>query len=690
MSTPAEPNEPASPNEAAPPEPPPAPAVPPDADDPSTDTSDGADDDGPAPPSAAPDAAPPSPPAHVHAHGRPQSLNYRLALSLAALGVVYGDIGTSPLYALRECFHHIAPTHANVLGILSLVFWSLIIVISVKYIAFVMRADNAGEGGILSLMTLATKIEPGVPRKPVQPLLVALGLFGAALLYGDGIITPAISVLSAVEGLEVVTPVFTPYVIPITIAVLVGVFAVQRRGTAGIGRIFGPVTMLWFAVLGVLGIMSIIEHPTVLAAVNPMHAVHFFGHNGIAGFLVLGSVALVVTGGESLYLDMGHFGRWPIRFAWFAVVLPSLLLNYFGQGALMLVNPEAAENPLFYLAPSWAVLPLVILATMATVIASQAVITGAFSLTMQGVQLGYLPRVRVFHTSKTEYGQVYVPSINAALMVACLTLVLTFRSSTALAAAYGIAVMTTMSITSILLFVVMRTRWRWPMWTALPLIAGFLLFDLSFFGANIVKVAKGGWVPLVLAVAVFTVMTTWRRGRQILSERMAEGALPLELALPDLARSATRVRGTAVYMHGNPTTTPPALLHNLKHNKVLHDRVIFLRVEVLASSHVGTEDRCSVGHITDEFYRVTLRYGFAEVPDVATDLECSTFGNKPIKRMETTYFLGRERLFSTDRPGMMEWRERLFSAMSNNAGSAVDFFGLPPNQVVEIGARVEI
>jgi KUP system potassium uptake protein len=631
-------------------------------------------------------------------HVEPGSAGYRLALALAALGVVYGDIGTSPLYALKECFgahYGLAVTAPNVLGVLSLVFWALVVVISVKYLLFVMRADNEGEGGILALMALATRVSQGgaIPegKWKRRAALIALGLFGSALLYGDGIITPAISVLSAVEGLKVATPVFEPYVVPITLGILVALFLVQSRGTARIGRIFGPVTLAWFTTLGVLGLLSILHNPGVLAAANPAHAVRFFAENGGLGFLVLGSVFLVVTGGEALYADMGHFGAGPIRLAWFTVVLPALLLNYFGQGALLLREPAAAENPLFHLVPDWGVIPLVVIATAATIIASQAVITGAFSLTMQAVQLGFSPRVRIFHTSRTEYGQVYIPSVNAALMVACLVLVVEFGSSSALAAAYGIAVTSTMAITTLLLFVVMRRRWKWALWAIVPLTAAFLVIDLAFFGANIVKVLQGGWVPLALAAVIYLGMATWRRGRQILGARLAEGALPLDLALPDLQKRATRVPGTAVYLHGNPHTTPPALLHNLKHFKVLHERVVLLRVEVLDHSHVTPERRFDYEPIAAGFHRVTLRYGFAEVPDVGADLQLVPLGGRPLGPLGTTYFLGRERVLASERPGGMAlWRERLFAYLSNNAANAADFFGLPPNQVVEIGARIEI
>ena len=638
------------------------------------------------------DGAPDDAGGHVdeHAHGHAGGRGYRLALALAALGVVYGDIGTSPLYALKECFHVLPVTTGNVLGILSLVFWALILVISVKYLAFVMRADNEGEGGILALTTLAVRPDADSPPPRARGLFLAMGLFGAALLYGDGIITPAISVLSAMEGLNVATPVFAPYVIPLTLAVIVGLFLVQSKGTARVGRVFGPLTLTWFLVLAVLGALQVVQHPGVLAAVNPLHALRFFAENGTAGFLVLGSVFLVVTGGEALYADMGHFGLRPIRLAWFAVVLPALLLNYFGQGALLLRSPEAAANPLFHMVPEWGVVPLVVLATLATSIASQAIITGAFSLTMQGIQLGFIPRMRVLHTSATEFGQVYVPAVNAMLMVACIGLVLAFGSSSALAAAYGVGVTTDMTITAVLLFVVMRRRWRWGLALALPLTALFLAVDLGFWGANLVKVPAGGWVPLVIAAVLFTVMTTWRSGRQYLSARLAESALPLELALPDLARRATRVRGTAVFMHSNPATTPPALLHNLKHNKVIHERVVFLRVEVLGQGYARPGERWTHEDLGDGFHRATLRYGFAEAPDVARDLAAVPLGPPPLTPMTTTFFLGRERVLSSPRPGMVPWRERLFGAMANNAANAADFFGIPPGQVIEIGARVEI
>lgn len=666
----------------------------------------------PTPPPLPPgDGAPEEPPTHeshptpeayadavAGHHVAPGGSGYRLALALAALGVVYGDIGTSPLYAFKECFgphYGLAPTAPNVLGVLSLVFWALVLVISVKYLGFVMRADNEGEGGILALTALATRIRAGEPaptgKARRRAVLLAMGMFGAALLYGDGVITPAISVLSAMEGLEVATPVFAPYVIPLTLAVIVLLFLAQRRGTARIGRIFGPVTLAWFSTLGVLGLISLAHTPGVLAAVNPLYGARFFAENGLPGFLVLGSVFLVVTGGEALYADMGHFGPAPIRLAWFSVVLPALLLNYFGQGAVLLREPEAAVNPLFHLVPGWGVVPLVALATVAASVASQAIITGTFSLTMQAVQLGFIPRMHVVHTSETEFGQVYVPALNAALMAACLALVLAFGSSSALAAAYGVGVTTDMTITTVLLFVVMRRRWRWALGLVVPLSAAFLFVDLGFWGANIVKVPHGGWVPLLIAAGAYLGMTTWRRGRAILGARLAGTALPLALALPDVQQRATRVPGTAVYLHGNPERTPPALLHNLKHNKVLHDRVVLLHVEALDHPHVRPAERFEHEPLDGGFHRVTLRYGFAEVPRVAEDLRRVPLGGRPLGPLDTTYFLGRERVLASDKPGGMAlWRERLFAYFSNNAANAADFFGLPPNQVIEIGARVEI
>ena len=636
-------------------------------------------------------AGPPEGASGVHTPG--EGINYRLMLALAALGVVYGDIGTSPLYALKEAFHGphgFPPTPGNVLGVLSMVIWALLFVISFKYLVFVLRADNNGEGGILALMTLATR---GRPRGawPPRSVLVAMGLFGAALLYGDGILTPAITTLSAMEGLRVATPAFEPYVLPLTCVVLVGLFVLQSRGTATVGRVFGPLMIVWFSVLGVLGVSGILANPSVLAAVNPVHAARFFADNGATGLLVLGAVFLVVTGGEALYADLGHFGRGPIRVAWFSIVLPGLVLNYLGQGAMLLDTPAAAENPFYFLAPEWALLPLVALATLAAAVASQAVISGVYSLTMQAVQLGYAPRVNVRHTSRVEFGQVYVPSINWALMVACIATVVGFGSSSALAAAYGVGVTTDMAIATLLLFIVMRFRWRWPLVAALPLTALFVLVDLAFWGANIVKVPQGGWFPLVIAGAVFLVMVTWRKGRELLSARLEEGALPMSLAMVDFVNYPRRVPGTAVFLHGNPNRVPPAMLHNLKHNKVLHERVIFLRVESLPVPHAAPADAIAIEPLADGFTRVTLRFGFAETPDVPAALERAELPGGPLLQLQTTFVLGRERILAvSDRPGMLVWRERMFAALANNATSAADYFQLPPPQVVEIGARVEL
>ncbi|MEJ2667729.1 MAG: potassium transporter Kup [Deinococcales bacterium] len=615
----------------------------------------------------------------------------RLAgLSLAALGVVYGDIGTSPLYALRESFlHHVSSSPENVLGVLSLIFWSLVIIISVKYLIFVMRADNNGEGGILALTSLVAPAHG--PRRSRVWLLLLLGLFGTALLYGDGMITPAISVLSAVQGLEVATPALTPFVIPITIAILIGLFLIQRRGTGGVGRVFGPVTLLWFCMLAVLGVSQIVRDPRVLWALDPLQGVAFFVRNGGQGFLVLGSVFLVVTGGEALYADMGHFGRRPIRLAWFAVVLPGLLLNYFGQGALVLRHPAAVSNPFYQMAPAWALYPVVFVATLATVIASQALISGAFSLAMQSVQLGYLPRLDIRHTSATEMGQVYVGSINWLLMVACVGLVLGFRTSSNLAAAYGVAVTMTMVITTVLLYVVATRLWGWPTWKATLLAGVLLIIDLSFFGANLFKVPDGGWFPLVMATGVFTLMTTWRRGREIVGERLRSAARPLERLLQELDTSSyARVGGTAVYMTGDPTTTPPAFAHNLRHNKVLHDRVLFVSVRTEDVPRVPSDERPTITDLGRGFYQIVLHYGFMQTARVPRDLAVLEVGGRGFDPEATSYFLGRETLLPTKLPGMALWRERLFAVMSRNARSATAFFHIPPDRVVELGIQVEL
>ena len=614
------------------------------------------------------------------------------ALSLAALGVVYGDIGTSPIYAMRESLHGVHgvdATQANVLGLLSLILWALILVISIKYLVFVMRADNGGEGGMIALTALVTPASPTARRR--HTTLVLVGLFGASLLYGDGMITPAISVLSAVEGLEVVTPVFTPYVIPITIAILIGLFLVQSRGTAKIGSIFGPVMLLWFATLALLGVASLVRHPQVLAAVNPWYAVHFFILNGWHGYMVLGSVFLAVTGGEALYADMGHFGPRPIRLTWFGFVLPALLLNYFGQGALVLSDPTAAEHPFFRLAPEWAMLPLVGLTTLATVIASQAVISGAFSLTRQAVQLGYLPRMDIEHTNEEHIGQIYIPGLNRILMIACIGLVVGFRSSSNLAAAYGVAVTTDMVFTSILFAVVARKSWSWSLPAVVALAAAFLFVDLGFWGASLLKIPSGGWFPLVIAAAVFTIMTTWNTGRAILTERIGEHSAALESFLASLhAAPPLRVPGTALYLARDPSVAPPALVQNVKHNKVLHERVIVLAMHTIGTARVPDDNRVEVEAFDGNVWRVIARHGFAEDPQVPAVLTRLAEHGLPVDPAETTFFLGRETLLATNRPGMAIWREKLFAILARNARRATKYFRLPSDRVVELGTEIEL
>ncbi len=625
-------------------------------------------------------------------HANPKG-KYLALLALGALGVVYGDIGTSPLYAFRESFHHtygLEVNQANIFGILSLIFWALTIVISIKYLAFVMRADNRGEGGILALTALI--FPPGGPQRyNARYLLILLGIFGTALLYGDGMITPAISVLSAVEGLTVATPFFQPYIVPITIVILVGLFLFQSQGTERVGKIFGPVTLVWFTVLALLGIPWIVRKPEILAAINPYYGIEFFIQNGLAGFLVLGSVFLVVTGGEALYADMGHFGRAPIRLAWFAVALPGLLLNYFGQGALLLAIPEAVENPFYRMMPDWALYPVVVIATMAAVIASQALITGAFSLTMQAVQLGYLPRVAIHHTSAHERGQIYIPAINWVLMIACVALVLAFGSSSNLAAAYGVAVTMTMFITTLLLFVVARVRWGWPLSIALGLTLVFLVIDMAFLGANLLKIPAGGWFPLAVGAVVFVLMTSWKRGREILAERLRVGTIPFADFIEQIyTKNPVRVQGTAVFMSGNPEATPPALLHNWRHNHVLHERVILLSVHTAEQPRVPRSEKISIEKLGDGFFQVILSHGFMESPNVPRGLRMARQKGLELDMAEVSYFLGRERLYATGRPGMAIWREKLFATMSSNSISAADFFSLPPNQVVELGTMVEL
>lgn len=614
-------------------------------------------------------------------------------LALGALGVVYGDIGTSPLYAFRESFHEgygIPVTPENVLGVLSLIFWALIMVISLKYLVFVMRADNRGEGGILALTSLVgSKAETA--RHSTRWAMILMGLFGTALLYGDGMITPAISVLSAVEGLEVATPFFQPYIIPITIAILVALFSFQSRGTEQVGKVFGPVTLIWFITLAVLGLMWIVRRPEVLVAVNPLHGLDFFVRNGGRGLLVLGSVFLVVTGGEALYADMGHFGKLPIRWAWFAVVLPALMLNYFGQGALLLENPEAVVNPFYRMAPTWALYPVVVIATLAAVIASQALITGAFSLTMQSIQFGYLPRMRIQHTSVSQFGQIYIPAINWILMISCIALVVAFGSSSNLAAAYGVAVTTTMAITTLLLFVVERERWSWSLPVAATFTVVFLTIDLFFFGANLTKIPDGGWFPLVIGLVVFTLMTTWQRGRMVLGIRLQKGTIKFRDFIADLdTKKITRVPGTAVFMYSDPSGTPPALLNNLFHNHILHETVVLLSVQNAPVPFVSKGGRIRVTDLKDGFYSVVLRYGFMENPNVPRDLARAAEHGLALQIPKISYFLGRERLFAMKGHEMAVWRQQLFAFMSRNANNATDFFQLPADQVVEMGTQVEM
>ena len=620
--------------------------------------------------------------------GAPRAL---LPLTLTTVGVVYGDIGTSPLYAMRECFfgsHAVPGTVGNVLGVLSLIIYSLVLVISIKYIAIVMRADNQGEGGILALTALLPQREGGGSRWPV---LVLMGIFGASLLYGDGMITPAITVLGAVEGLKVATPLFEKFVVPVTVGILIAVFAIQRHGTARVGILFGPVMVVWFLVIAALGIGWLVRAPIVLTAFDPRHALAFFEEHRLHGFAVLGAVFLVVTGGEALYADMGHFGKKPIRLAWFALVLPALLLNYFGQGALLITNPAAVEQPFFLLAPKWALYPLVGLATAAAIIASQALISGAFSLTRQAIQLGYSPRLDIEHTSSEEIGQVYVPQVNWALMVSTIVIVIGFKSSTALAAAYGIAVTLTMLITTVLLHVVATERWHWPPAIAFAVTGLFLAVDLAFFGANVLKIAHGGWLPLVIGWAIFTLMTTWKTGRRIVAERLTARAIPLDAFMASVAeRPPARVKGTAVFMTAQPKGTPAALAHNVRYNKVLHEYVVILMVVTRPVPHVPDAERFSVKALGGNIFEATICYGFMEDPDVPDALVQAREHGLVIDDSDVTFFLGRETLIATKTPGMALWRERLFVLIARNAVRATAFFRLPPERVVELGVQVEM
>jgi KUP system potassium uptake protein len=614
------------------------------------------------------------------------------ALCLTALGVVFGDIGTSPIYAIRESFHQshgVTVSTANTLGILSLIFWSLVVVISLKYLTLVMRADNEGEGGIIALAAL---VMPGAGRSGgPRRILVLMGLFGAALLYGDSMITPAISVLSALEGLEVVTPVLRPYVLPLTTGILIALFSLQKRGTAGVGSLFGPVTLVWFLVLAALGVTQIVRHPGVLVALNPYHAASFFWRNGLGGVLVLGSVFLVVTGGEALYADMGHFGRRPIRLTWSAVVMPALVLNYFGQGALIIAEPATVEHPFFQMAPSWSLPFVVALATTATVIASQAVITGAFSLTRQAVQLGYLPRITIDHTSDKQIGQIYIPAVNWTLMLACIGLVLGFGNSGRLAAAYGVAVTTDMVFTTLLFAVVARLHFRWPTRVVVPLASALLIVDLAFWIANLPKVPHGGWFPLLVALIMFTLMTTWKLGRAHLKKSFRGRSISIADLVSSLkAHPPRRVPGTAIFLTSHPPEAPRALLHNMKHNKILHERVIFLTVQTLDVPYVGEGDRVTAEDLGMGFHRVTADFGFAESPSVPDVLRKVDIDGYRYSEMADSFFVGELTVVVPERPRMPKWRALLFERMHRNAQRATAYFDIPPNRVVGLGAQVEL
>ncbi len=620
-------------------------------------------------------------------HGGHAAKGGTTALAIGALGVVFGDIGTSPLYAFRESFEHqhLDVNRTNALGLASLAFWALLIIISVKYLALVMRADNNGEGGILALTAL---VMPKTTSGRRTAALVLLGVFGTALLYGDGLITPAISVLSAVEGFGVASSAFDDYVIPLACIILVGLFLVQRRGTGGIGKVFGPIMVVWFSVLGVLGLNQIVRQPEVLKAVNPLYIVQFFAAEPLKAFLALGSIFLVVTGGEALYADMGHFGRRPIAVVWYAIVLPGLLLCYFGQAALLIRDPTAIENPFYRMAPEWAVTPLAVLATMASVIASQALISGAFSLTVQAVQLDYLPRVKVSHTSGANKGQVYVPLVNWALMVGCVGLVLGFRTSSNLAAAYGIAVTTTMVITSILFFVVARTRWGWSLGKTVLIVTPLLIVDSAFLAANIPKIPDGGWFPLVVAVGLLVQMTTWRKGRQLVAARIGRGR-----ALADvLGESAdlARVDGTAVFLFRDLGKAPPALVNNLRHNRVLHRTTLIVCVQTAEVPRVAPAERAQTTEIEPGVHQVLLRFGFMEEPDVPAALHLLSAGGLTFVPDEATYFLGRESVHSGKVEGMHPVLEHLFGILNRGSDSAARFFNLPTERVFEVGTRVEI
>jgi KUP system potassium uptake protein len=613
------------------------------------------------------------------------------ALTLGAIGVVYGDIGTSVLYAVKEIFGsgHVPFTHANVYGVLSIIFWTLTTIVSLKYVVLVLRADNEGEGGLIAMLALAAN---AVKDKPaLRRALLVIGIFGTSLFYGDGVITPAISVLSAVEGLTVISPALHAYVIPLTLLVLLVLFAVQKRGTGGIGRYFGPITLLWFLAVAALGVSHIVHHPEILGALSPHHALHFMWQQPGTSFIILGAVVLAVTGAEALYADLGHFGKKPIRLAWFSVVMPCLTLNYFGQGALLLADPSAVSNPFFRMAPTWALLPLVVLATLATVIASQALISGAFSVTKQAIQLGYLPRLNLRHTSVRDTGQIYIPFVNWSLFTAIVLAVVMFKSSSNLASAYGIAVTLDMLITTTLTFFVIRHAWKYPLWLCVAATGVFFLIDLAFFSSNMLKLFHGGWFPLVIGGGVFTLMMTWKQGRRLMSKAQQAEALDLNGFLEAVfVEPPLRVPGVAVFMTAEPGIVPNALLHNLKHNKVLHEQNLFVNVRSHQVPWIGFNQRLEVEPLGHDCWAVTIHYGFKNDPDVPVALEPLRLRGCEIEPMTTSYFLSRDVVTPTLGSGMAPWREKLFAAMHHNAAGAAAFLHLPANAVVELGSKVEI
>ena len=613
------------------------------------------------------------------------------SLTLGALGVVYGDIGTSPLYALKEIFHagQVDPSPENVLGVLSMVFWTITVVVSLKYVLLILRADNHGEGGLIAMLALAMRAVG--ERAALRRMLLVVGMFGTAIFYGDGVITPAISVLSAVEGLEIAAPALHDAVVPITLLVLTALFAVQRLGTGGIGRAFGPVTLLWFVVLVLLGVPQVLARPEVLVALNPAYAVGFIAERPLLAFVALGAVVLVVTGGEALYADLGHFGRLPIRIAWYGLVMPALVINYFGQGALLLGDPQAVENPFYLMAPEWSRLPLVILATAATAIASQALITAAFSVTKQAIQLGLLPRMRVLHTSVRDLGQIYVPAVNWGLYAFIVLAVVLFKSSSALASAYGIAVTLDMTITTVMTFFVIRHGWKYPLPLCIAATGVFFAVDILFFASNLLKLLAGGWFPLVIGVAMFTLMLTWTQGRRLMTDRLRDEAIGLNDFLESVFLSPPqRVPGTAVFLSADEELTPNALLHNLKHNKVLHEYNLFVSVRHHEVPWIGFDRRIELNPLGHDCWQVTLHYGFKNDPDVPLALRLLESRGVPLPEMDTSYFLSRDVVVPTLGGGMAFWREKLFAAMHRNASAAADFLRLPPNRVVELGTKVQI